>query len=249
MQTVKALAAEQGLMIDSNQRGGTSRKTSVEAHTQPVQPISLSVEQREAQQVNFSGYYRESMERLRKSEAAQAYLTGRGISLETAIAHNVGFDPAADPAGAPAAAADAYKAHPVPRIIIPTAPAHYVGRSIDPNTPGSYAKMNNKGGGIEYTADVVWGLQLKCLDEAVFASDKNQQEKRNRIAQAKAETPRKIKFVCIKNRYGISNYSCAFDYYPQYDLFVHRYACTNRKESRAKNHHKFIIFKHIIPFI
>lgn len=47
----------------------------------------------------------------RQSEAAQAYLTGRGISLETAIAHNVGFDPAADPAGAPAAAADAYKAH------------------------------------------------------------------------------------------------------------------------------------------
>lgn len=75
-------------------------------------------------------------------------------------------------------------------------------------------------GGIEYTADVVWGLQLQCLDEKVFALDKSQQEKRNRIAQAKAETPRKIKFVCIKNRYGISNYSCAFDYYPQYDLFA-----------------------------
>ena len=75
-------------------------------------------------------------------------------------------------------------------------------------------------GGIEYTADVIWGLQLQCLDENLFAEDKQIKEKRKRIAEAKAEDPRKIKFVCVKNRYGVSNYSCAFDYYPQFDLFV-----------------------------
>ena len=75
-------------------------------------------------------------------------------------------------------------------------------------------------GGIEYTADVVWGLQLSCLDETLFAEDKKIKEKRKRIAEAKAETPRKIKFVCIKNRYGVSYYDCHFKYYPQNDLFI-----------------------------
>lgn len=75
-------------------------------------------------------------------------------------------------------------------------------------------------GGIEYTADVVWGLQLQCLDEPLFASEKNLNEKRKRINAAKAEEPRKIKFVCIKNRYGNSNYNCYFSYYPKNDLFV-----------------------------
>lgn len=75
-------------------------------------------------------------------------------------------------------------------------------------------------GGIEYTADVVWGLQLACLDEELFTQDKKIKEKRKRIAEAKAETPRKIKFVCIKNRYGVSYYDCSFLYYPQYDLFL-----------------------------
>ena len=67
---------------------------------------------------------------------------------------------------------------------------------------------------------MVWGLQLLCLDEVLFSEDKKAQEKRRRIAGAKAETPRKVKFICLKNRYGISSYSCAFDYYPQFDLFM-----------------------------
>lgn len=169
MQTVKALAAERGLMIDNTQSGRTSKKTAVEAHTQTVKPISLSVEHKEAQQVNFSGYYRESMERLQQSEAAQAYLTGRGISLETAIAHGLGFDPAADPAGAPAAAADAYKAHPVPRIIIPASVGYYVGRSIDPNTPKNYEKLNNTGGKhCIFNRRALWDAETVFVTEGAF---------------------------------------------------------------------------------
>ena len=76
-------------------------------------------------------------------------------------------------------------------------------------------------GGIEYTADVVWGLQLQCMNGDVFEnSDKKTIEKRKIVKEAKAANPRKIELVCLKNRYGISSYSCYFDYYPKFDLFV-----------------------------
>lgn len=75
-------------------------------------------------------------------------------------------------------------------------------------------------GGIEYTADVIWGLQLQCLNDPLFSEDKKIKEKRLKIRQEKAANPRKIELLCLKNRYGISNYSCGFDYYPSNDLFV-----------------------------
>lgn len=74
-------------------------------------------------------------------------------------------------------------------------------------------------GGIEYTADVVWGLQLQCIHEGLFSSPNKINEKRQRIREAKRETPRKIELVCLKNRFGISSYTCQFNYYPNFDLF------------------------------
>lgn len=85
-------------------------------------------------------------------------------------------------------------------------------------TPIAFESLKESGG-IEYTADVVWGLQLACLDEELFDSEGKIKKKRARIDEAKAEEPRKIKFVCLKNRYGISNYDCYFEYYPASDLF------------------------------
>lgn len=75
-------------------------------------------------------------------------------------------------------------------------------------------------GGIEYTCDVVWGLQLACMNDEIFEKDKKIIEKREKIKTAKRETPRRIELCCLKNRYGIANYSCLFDYYPAKDLFV-----------------------------
>lgn len=86
-------------------------------------------------------------------------------------------------------------------------------------TPFAFESLKESGG-IEYTADVVWGLQLACLDEELFDKEGGIKAKRKRINEAKAEEPRKIKFICLKNRYGISNYDCNFAYYPQFDLFV-----------------------------
>lgn len=76
-------------------------------------------------------------------------------------------------------------------------------------------------GGIEYTADVVLGLQLACLDEnPVFQKEKAIMEKREAIKAAKAENPRMIKLVCLKNRYGRPDWTITYKYYPQYDYFV-----------------------------
>ena len=76
-------------------------------------------------------------------------------------------------------------------------------------------------GGIEYTADVVLGLQLSCLDDnPIFQKEKAIMEKREAIKQAKAENPRMIKLVCLKNRYGRPDWTITYKYYPQYDYFV-----------------------------
>lgn len=75
-------------------------------------------------------------------------------------------------------------------------------------------------GGIEYSADVIWGLQLRCLNaDPIFEKPNNVKEKRRIIREAKASNPRKIELVCLKNRYGVSSFSCFFDYYPANDLF------------------------------
>ena len=74
-------------------------------------------------------------------------------------------------------------------------------------------------GGIEYTADVVWGLQLKEITKDGFER-KSINDKREAIRQAKLANPRELELVCLKNRYGRSSYKCGFKYYAQYDLFV-----------------------------
>lgn len=84
-------------------------------------------------------------------------------------------------------------------------------------------------GGIEYTADVVWGLQLALLNSDEFYYDtstngrkieRKLREKRQMIASAKSAETRSIQLVCLKNRYGCANYTADFDYIPKYDTFL-----------------------------
>lgn len=65
---------------------------------------------------------------------------------------------------------------------------------------------------IEYSADVVWGLQLEAIHTA--------KGDREILQKAKADIPRKIELVCLKNRYGISNFTKSFEYYPKCDYFI-----------------------------
>ncbi len=70
-------------------------------------------------------------------------------------------------------------------------------------------------GNIEYTADVVWALQLYVLN-SINAS--NIADVRKRIDEAKKQQPRQIQLKCLKNRQG-TNYECYFNYYSAHDYF------------------------------
>ena len=86
-------------------------------------------------------------------------------------------------------------------------------------TPIDFEALKESGG-IEYTADVIFGLQLQCLNDDLFSSSNAKiKDKRRKIRKEKAANPRRIELVCLKNRYGIANFSCGFKYYPALDLF------------------------------
>ena len=72
---------------------------------------------------------------------------------------------------------------------------------------------------IEYSSDVIFGLQFRCLHDPEFEKIKTITEKRDRISREKNSTPRKLELVALKNRYGRPSFCCGFDYFPSVDLF------------------------------
>lgn len=74
-------------------------------------------------------------------------------------------------------------------------------------------------GSIEYGADVVIGLQLNAIHKISELKDTKINEKREMYNQAKAETPREIELVILKNRYGSSTGTHNYKYYPKFNLF------------------------------
>lgn len=71
-------------------------------------------------------------------------------------------------------------------------------------------------GNIEYTADVVWGLQLNILNQ--IKGGANISDTRQKIDAAKKQQPRQIQLKCLKNRQGY-NYDCYFKYFSAHDYF------------------------------
>ena len=86
-------------------------------------------------------------------------------------------------------------------------------------TPIDFSSFKESGG-IEYTADVICGLQLSVMNEKLFDKDAKLKAKREMVKEAKVTNPREIEVVCLKNRYGIISYTCNFKYYARYDLFI-----------------------------
>ena len=70
-------------------------------------------------------------------------------------------------------------------------------------------------GNIEYTADVVWALQLYILNSI---NPSNIADSRKKIDAAKKKQPRQIQLKCLKNRQG-TNYDCFFKYFSAHDYF------------------------------
>ena len=71
-------------------------------------------------------------------------------------------------------------------------------------------------GNIEYTADVVWALQLNVMNEIKVGTLLS--EARKKVEEAKQQQPRQIRLKCLKNRQG-NNYDCLFKYYSAHDTF------------------------------
>ena len=83
-------------------------------------------------------------------------------------------------------------------------------------TQGVSFESFKESGNIEYTADVVWALQLNLMNSVQGFNDLS--ELRKRIDKAKKQQPRQINLKCLKNRQG-TNYDCYFNYYSAHDYF------------------------------
>lgn len=73
-------------------------------------------------------------------------------------------------------------------------------------------------GGIEFSADGIWGLQLNVVKDIKGGKDINKTD-RDKIDAAKKQQPRQIQLKCLKNRQG-ANFECYFKYYSAHDYFV-----------------------------
>ena len=82
-------------------------------------------------------------------------------------------------------------------------------------SPVSYESFKESGN-IEYTADVVWGLQLDIMNRL---RGKDAGVVRQAVDEAKKAVPREVQLKCLKNRQG-TNYDCSFFYFAAYDIFI-----------------------------
>ena len=79
-------------------------------------------------------------------------------------------------------------------------------------------------GAIEYSSDVLFGLQFEGTDELSqkFDGRKGEKSKTDMIKQVdewKKANPRKIQLKILKNRNGATGESVYFDYYQQFNYF------------------------------
>lgn len=83
--------------------------------------------------------------------------------------------------------------------------------------PCSFSSFKESGG-IEYTADVVWGLQLGVITSSEFMKADDGQ-KLALANKAKSDEYRDIELVCLKNRNG-GLFSTKFSYHAKYDTYT-----------------------------
>ena len=118
--------------IDLKQNSNTATPKNTKTNTGALRS---GIEALEVEPINLTGYYKQCNKNLNTDSEAQAYLTSRGLSLETANSFLIGYDPQADPAG---------KGYYSKRLIIPSSKEHYIARAIE-NVDPKYKKMNNVG--------------------------------------------------------------------------------------------------------
>lgn len=78
-------------------------------------------------------------------------------------------------------------------------------------------------GAIEYSSDILLGLQLQGIGESSFDLDK-----------AKQKTPREIELTILKNRNGQSNIKVSFEYFTMFNYFQEA-----KQQPQTKNENKY----------
>ena len=93
--------------------------------------------------------------------------------------------------------------------------------SLNRNSYTTYIDYSafKESGGIEYSADVVIGLQLYAINTMPTGKDK-ENDRREHLNKAKSEIPREIEIVILKNRNGRTGGTHLYKYDPKYNLFI-----------------------------
>jgi len=73
---------------------------------------------------------------------------------------------------------------------------------------------------VEYSVDVLMGLQLWVKEREEWKKTTTQTEKRQAIDEAKSKNPREIELVILKNRIYKTGQSVFFKYFPAFDYFT-----------------------------
>jgi replicative DNA helicase len=75
-------------------------------------------------------------------------------------------------------------------------------------------------GKIEYTSDILMGLQLKIPEREGWDRKTTEDEKKRATAEAKKKFPREIELVILKNRMYQTYITIGFNYFTRWDFFV-----------------------------
>ncbi len=86
-------------------------------------------------------------------------------------------------------------------------------------TPVSFASFKESGA-IEYTADVVFGLELSIVK--TFTGKGGKEDREKAINEAKSKGERELDLVTLKNRFGSPYFRINMTYYPKFNLFLHK---------------------------
>lgn len=86
-------------------------------------------------------------------------------------------------------------------------------------------------GAIEYSSDILLGLQLAGMDELSQSEGKRADTIRS-IEQMKAAEPRKAQLKILKNRNGKIGISLYYDYYPMFNMFRETASPTNDEAAK-----------------
>lgn len=74
-------------------------------------------------------------------------------------------------------------------------------------------------GNVEFSADVLLGLQYSCVKQPVFMQESKLAEKQAIMRQEETKPSRSLELVCVKNKYG-PQFTLPLQYHAEYDYFT-----------------------------